>query len=348
MGALLEMISLNSHYFYFDDSSRNSFPDTPIEFLRSLQGLTIIDINGVDQSRCRVVTTLIHGNEPSGFIAIHLWLISQQVPAVNVRIIICNPEAAQLKPIFTHRYIEKSYDLNRFFSHPRGLPSPVAQRANKILQQVKEVSPEAIIDIHNTSGASPSFSVSVKPSQQHLQLAELFNQKIIITQLEVGAIMEQDFSAPIVTIECGAATDKSAHAIATDGLQKYFQQSDIFSDEKSSIFTYHNPVRVILTNDASVGFANQPLATTDVTLRQDIEDFNDKVLTKGEFIGWYQSNNSDFLSATSHSGEQRIQQLIEYRQGQLYAASDQQLFMVTNHPEIATKDCLFYSTPINS
>ncbi|MDQ7049183.1 MAG: succinylglutamate desuccinylase/aspartoacylase family protein [Enterobacterales bacterium] len=342
------MIPLNSHYFYFDDSSRNDFPDAPIDFLRSLEGLTVIDINGVDQSRCRVVTTLIHGNEPSGFIAVHLWLTGQQIPAVNLRIIICNPEAAQLKPLFSHRFINNSYDLNRFFSHPRGLPSPVAQRASKIMQLVKEVSPEAIIDIHNTSGASPSFSVSVNDNSQHLELAALFNQKIIITELEVGAIMEQDLGAPIITVECGGANDKTSHTIATNGLQMFFQKTHVFDNDKLNVIIYKNPVRVALTNDASVGFANQPLATTDITLRQDIEDFNHRTLEKGEFIGWCQSKESNLLSAQNHLGKELITHLIQYKQGQLYAASDQQLFMVTNHPEIATKDCLFYSTPVHS
>ena len=342
------MIALDSHYYYFDATTRNSLPDSPIDFLRSLEGLTVIDINGLDQTRCRVVTTLIHGNEPSGLIAIHLWLSGQQVPAVNLRIIICNPEAAQMKPVFTHRFIDNSYDLNRFFSHPRGLPSPVAQRASKILELVKEVSAEAIIDIHNTSGTSPSFSVSVKDSRQHIQLAALFNKKLIITELQVGAIMEQDVGSPIITVECGGANDKTSHTIATNGLQKYFQQSDIFSNARPEISIYRNPVRVILTNDASVGFASQPLATTDITLRQDIEDFNNRILPKGEFIGWYQSKQDNLLSAQNHQANEIIQQLIEYRKGQIYAASEQQLFMVTKHSEIASKDCLFYSTPVQN
>ncbi len=347
MGYLLEMIPLNSRYFFFDETIRESLPATPVDFLRSLDGLTVIDIKGIDESRTRVVTTLIHGNEPSGFIALHLWLSSGQKPAVNLRLIICNPEAAQIKPLFSHRYIDNSYDLNRFFSHPRGLPSPVAQRASQILQLVKEVSPEAIIDIHNTSGSSPSFTVSIHDSKKHLSLASLFNQKMIVTKLQVGAIMEQAFDAPIVTVECGGSKDKKSHALATDGIQNFFQQDDIFASEPKNIRIYYHPVRLLLTKDASVGFANQPLATTDITLREDIELFNEKPLTKGEFIGWYQSKDRNLLTAQDYLGKEVIDQLIDYRNGQLYSARNQQLFMVTSHPEIATKDCLYYSTPIH-
>ena len=99
------MSVLNSEITYLNDDFRSQIEPTALGFLRQLKGLTIFDIKGADQSRTRVVTTLIHGNEPSGFIACHLWLRSQSVPATNLRIIICNPEAARAKPIFTNRYV---------------------------------------------------------------------------------------------------------------------------------------------------------------------------------------------------------------------------------------------------
>ena len=101
---------------YFDESFRSQIAPTALGFLQQLDGLSIFDIKGVDQSRNRVITTLIHGNEPSGFIASHWWLRNDEIPATNIRIIICNPEAAQTKPKFSNRYLAHKKDLNRFFS----------------------------------------------------------------------------------------------------------------------------------------------------------------------------------------------------------------------------------------
>ena len=44
------------------------------QFLLSLTGPTVIDITGLDTTKCRVITHLLHGNEPSELIAIHRWL----------------------------------------------------------------------------------------------------------------------------------------------------------------------------------------------------------------------------------------------------------------------------------
>ena len=72
MGMLLEMNQLlKVDISYFDESFRFQIALTAIGFLQQLNGLSIFDIKGVDQSRSRVITTLIHGNKPSGFIASH-------------------------------------------------------------------------------------------------------------------------------------------------------------------------------------------------------------------------------------------------------------------------------------
>ena len=45
---------------------------------------TLLLIPGKDPSRVRAISTLLHANEPSGFIAIHRWLRSSPRPPVTV------------------------------------------------------------------------------------------------------------------------------------------------------------------------------------------------------------------------------------------------------------------------
>ena len=344
MGTLLEMTFLNPKISFFDSSYRSSIPTKLLKFLRSLDGLTVFDIEGKDPSKCRVVTTLIHGNEPSGLIATHLWLISGEIPQTNIRIIICNPEAARTKPFFTNRYIEQSDDLNRFFAKKKDDLSPVAERARQISKLVKDVSPEAIIDLHNTSGMSPAFAVSTCDDFNHLKLAELFTTSLILTQLHVGAIMEQPFNAPIVTIECGGANDNASHQIASEGLHKFFSYQEIFDHRKPLVKILKHPMRVELVNDASVGFSHHRLTTTDITLRADIEELNQSTTPKDEFIGWCEADEPLAFEAIDDQGINQIDNLFENRNGCLFTRRDMHLFMVTTVPEIATKDCLFYTT----
>ncbi|MFT5520767.1 MAG: hypothetical protein ACI9IA_001364 [Enterobacterales bacterium] len=344
MGVLLEMSFLNPDIIYFDSSYRQNVPDTVVGFLRSLIGLTVIDIEGNDSSRCRVITTLIHGNEPSGFIACHRWLKDKVMPETNVRFILCNPEAAKTKPFFTNRYVEHSEDLNRFFSREATDQSAVANRAQQILSLVREVNPEAIIDLHNTSGKSPAFSVSVVEDKQHLKLIELFTSTLIYTELKVGAIMEQCFDAPIVTIECGGANDNPSHRVAEKGLYRYTSKKDLFDNRNPTVQVYRHPLRIELKDDSSVGFAQHRLATTDITLRADIEELNRDITPEGEFLGWCDINDLEHFKAIDEHGINQIENILVNRDGCLFALVDLQLFMVTTVPEIATKDCLFYST----
>jgi len=338
------MSYLNSKPTYYNSNFRETIPETLLGFLRILSGLTIIDIEGVDQQRCRVVTTLIHGNEPSGIIACHLWLKGKKIPATNVRIIICNPEAAKTKPFFTNRYLAHSEDLNRFFSKKSSDGSEVSARAKMIYDLVCEVSPEAIVDLHNTSGSSPAFSVSVSEAHEHLKLVELFTRSLILTQLNVGAIMEQSFTSPIVTIECGGANENIAHQVATNGLQLFFHKEDLFDQRKSTVSVSRHPIRIELVGDASVGFCHHRLPTTDITLRTDIEELNHSITPGDEFIGWCDKDQPFAFKAIDDSGTDQVDNLFENRNGCIFTRKKMQLFMVTTIPEIATKDCLFYTT----
>lgn len=341
---MLEMSLLYPEVSYFDDSFRPQIEPTALGFLRQLQGLTIFDLKGEDSSRTRVVTTLIHGNEPSGFIASHLWLRSSSRPATNVRVIICNPEAARTKPMFTNRYLGRSDDLNRFFLTDESDTREVALRARQIKQAVAEVKPEAIIDLHNTSGNSPAFGVAVNDSPETLELVGLFSSKLILTGLSVGAIMELDFNAPIATIECGGSNEIYSHQVATDGLHEFFTRPDIFQNHSNRVSVHRQPVRVELVGDASIGFSHHRLPTTDITLRADIEILNREPTPAGEFLGWFDPDLPLPLKATDEQGNNQIESLIEVKNGCLFARNNMQLFMVTTVTEIATNDCIFYAT----
>ncbi|MET1256433.1 succinylglutamate desuccinylase/aspartoacylase domain-containing protein [Aliikangiella maris] len=329
---------------YFGDSFRHSIQPEALDFLHQLNGLSIIDIKGQDTSRWRVVTTLIHGNEPSGFIATHWWLKQAFKPITNIRIIICNPEAAQIAPAFSQRYIPSGEDLNRFFAEPLENDHEIAIRARQIKRAIEEVRPEAVIDLHNTSGNSPAFAVSIYDSIKELALAELFTQKFIFTGLKVGALMEQSLGAPIVTVECGGANQIRSHQVACDGLAQYFTLNDLFERETKNMSVHRHPIRVELVDKAVVGFAQNKLPTCNITFREDIEQFNQKQINEGEFLGWYNQQQQLPLKATDEQGVNRIGQLIETRNNEVYAKQSMQLFMITTLREIATKDCLFYAT----
>ena len=329
---------------FFTEDDLTDIAHSPLEFLRQLSGLCIFDIAGIDTKRTRVVTTLIHGNEPSGFIAIHRWLKQKIKPVVNIRFIICNVEAAQLSPEFSHRYLHFGQDLNRFFASEND-KTAIAKRARKIANVVNEVEPEAVVDLHNTSGISPAFGVAIDGSEQALDLISLFTNKVILTGLRVGAIMEQNFAAPIVTIECGGAGQIQSHQLAYEGLIKYVSDDNIFDRHASSVDIHEHPCRIELLPQSTVAFGHNHLPTADITLRADAEYLNNQLTPAGEFIGWYEGEAETLpLTAKNEQGTEQLNSMFSLQNGCIFTKQSIQIFMATTDPDIASKDCLFYAT----
>ncbi|MBL4899886.1 MAG: hypothetical protein JKX76_09635, partial [Colwellia sp.] len=93
-----------SELTYLQDPNRLDLHADYEQFLLSMIGPTVIDITGLDTKRCRVITTLLQGSEPSGLIALHRWLTTRDVnklPQTNLRFIICSVEAACVKPLLS-------------------------------------------------------------------------------------------------------------------------------------------------------------------------------------------------------------------------------------------------------
>lgn len=333
---------------YYRDAFKLKIAPTPLDFLRQLNGLSIFDVKGTDTSRTRVITTLIHGNEPSGFIALHRWLLEKKIPEVNIRFILCNPEAAALTPEFSHRYLVDAEDLNRFFTlnniSPTKSNNPIRHRAEKIIKAVTEVNPEAIVDLHNTSGSSPAFGVSIYDSDQVLDLISLFTNKVIITDLHVGAIMEQKFSAPIVTIECGGACQRQSHQLAIAGLEKFTNKKSIFDHHADTVDIHRHPCRIELKKGTVVGYGDYPLLTADITLRSDTELLNNELTPAGQLIGWYEKDNQLPLIVKDEQGNDKLSVMLYLEKGGIYTRQRLQIFMATKQIDIATNDCLFYAS----
>lgn len=88
------------------------------------------------------------------------------------------------------------------------LLSPYEDRPGKVAEEIvdlfEQYQPEAVLDIHNTSGHSPDFAVVTYESEPHEALVSLFCDRLVITDLRLGALMERSSRrCPVVTIECG-------------------------------------------------------------------------------------------------------------------------------------------------
>lgn len=314
------------------------------QFLLSLDVPTVIDISGKDQNRCRVIVTLLHGNEPSGLIAIHRWLTSHKelpTPETNIRFIICSVEAANATPLLSHRFLEGGIDINRCFGSDNN--KGYYQRAKIIEKTIQEVRPEAVIDLHNTSGSGPAFAVSSLLSTRGLSLTSFFCDAIILSGLELGALMEQDFNCPTITVECGGANDEQAHEVAYEGIEQIARCPSIDNfQQKKSVEIVYKPLRLELKQGKSLFYSTHNEGNDGVTLLAKIEQFNFGGAHKGQMLGWLDENGLDNLQLINESHEDVISEYFTVRDNQLVCATNLRIFMATPSYKIAKNDCLFY------
>lgn len=312
------------------------------DFLQRLGGTTWLHIPGRDRSRSRAFVTLLHGNEPSGTRALHAWLRSGARPAVDLVALVGTVQTALTVPHFSHRTLPARRDLNRSFRPPfLGLEGQVA---SELLRRLRELRPEALIDLHNTSGAGPAYGVTTRLDARHEALTAFFARRLIYTRLRLGALVEateEDF--PTVTVECGGVGDTRSDEIALEGLTRYAAADPLFDEDARPLMSVlRDPIRVELRQGARIAYGPEPVEDVDLTLCADLERHNFGLLNTGELLGWLGPAGPDALVARDADGRDRTSELFEAHEGCLRVARPLEPLMVTTNLRVAMSDCLFY------
>ncbi len=321
---------------------------TSVEFLRALRGPTHIHLPGRDSSRCRAVVTLLHGNEPSGLTAVHALLRQGVEPAVDIHFFIPSTVAALTEPLFHHRMLSGERDLNRCFKPPFS-DDPQSRLAKTILDSLEELQPEAMIDVHNTSGAGPSFGVATFMDDRHEALVRLFSHRMVITDLLLGSVMDLSGRlCPTVTIECGGARDEESDRMALIGMTQFLSLDNVLelgAPDDMSMDYFHNPMRLELKPGAAVSYGSAALPIAGICLLPDVEHLNFNYVEPHTQIGFITGDFTELLQARTRDGEDRLQRYFLVEDGMLTARLRMKFFMVTNNPEIARTDCILYLVP---
>lgn len=330
---------------YWRDPDPASLGESAVQFLERLPGPTHIHVSGRDRERCRAVTTLLHGNEPSGLYGVHDVLRRGVKPAIDIHCFIPNVDAARQAPGFIYRMLPHQKDLNRCFRPPWG-DSEQERLAREMLDRLEALAPESVIDVHNTSGSSPAFGVTTFMDPRHDALVSLFTRRMVVTGIRLGALMETSRAGrPVVTIECGGSQDPESNRTAIDGLERYFTLDDVLSPGRRdmALEVFHHPMRLELAEGGDIAFGERSLLEGGVTLRADIENHNFGYVGPDDRLGFVSGGLAGNLSVKDpDSGRERVGEFFRLEGDALHPSRRLKLFMVTTNPEIARKDCLFY------
>lgn len=329
---------------WLDAPAAADVPPHADAFLRRLAGPTALRIPGRDRSRTRVVVTLSHGNEPSGFRAVHGFLRSGTQPVTDALLLLTSVEAALLEPLYSHRQLSGRRDLNRCFRGP--FDDPEGALAREVLAAIDTAKPEAVVDLHNNSGHNPPYALGPVAGPRELVISTFFGERFVVTQLEIGALVEVAPS-PVITVECGRGGDPRADEVATRGLARFLATDPLVSASGSVSARPSqlllDPVRVCLRTELSLAVADAPRPGAHFTLRADVDRHNFETLPAGTCLGWLAEGCGWPLEARGADGADRSHQLFALRGDALETRSTLVPIMMTTDPQQARSDCLFYA-----
>ena len=320
---------------------------SPEDFLQVLLKPTWIYIKGRDSSRCRVMTTLLHGNEPSGFLALHRCLREKIVPETDLHCLIASVPAALSQPCFSTRMLPECRDLNRCFHPP--FDDEQGLLAEEILAHINDLKPEAVIDIHNTSGDGPSFGVSTLANSAHVALSALFSHRLVITNIKLGALMEvADNNFHVVTVEVGGREEPSSHETAYQGLCRYMLAQSLYeAGSDTDVFEIlQHPVRLEIKENKVLSYGSGADIDSDVTIVEGIEKYNFGEIPANTLLGWLGKSGLGSLEIINSDGGDLIDHFFENVSDALQTRVPMKLFMATPDPVLAMGDCLFYLVPM--
>jgi hypothetical protein len=321
---------------------REALGDTPQTWLAALGGPAVLRVPGRDRSRARGLATLLHGNEPSGLRALHAWLRSGAVPAVDLVCFVAAVEAAAAPPGFAHRMLPGRRDLNRCFVPP--FAGAEGELAGEALRLLREARCEALVDLHNNTGHNPAYGVACCADTAVVQLTALWGERLIVSDLRLGTLVEatsEDF--PSVTIECGRAGDPAADRVALAGLTRYATLEKLATPpEALGVAILEQPIRVCARPGVRLAFADAPMPGVDLTLAGDLDRHNFQLLLPGVPVGWVAAPGDWPLEAIGGDGNEVSRDWFVLRDGLLETRRAAMPIMMTVDAAVAQSDCLFY------
>lgn len=303
-----------------------------------LGGPTLIHLQH-GKGRPLFVSTLLHGNEHSGFLVLQKWfrrVINESFTFKRpIIFFIGNTLAART----SKRKCDNESDFNRVW---KGTDCELGNIAGEVLSYVQKERPLAAIDIHNNSGKNPFYTCVNKVDKQSLWLARFFSEKIIFFT-DPCEILANNFLkfCPAITIEAGKSRDPEGMKCLEDRLGPFFDLIKIGEDRDLSrydVLKAHGRIR--LTKCATVDFLFDESSTKEFSFPQDVENFNFELLKMGEVLCYCKSPAK--LSVITESGEDVSNEFFEFLDRKVVVKKPFIPTMITTDITILKDDCFAY------
>lgn len=306
------------------------------DLLELLGSPTLIHLQG-ESKPPMFVSTLLHGNETTGFYAIQRLLKEYQDKPLprSVSIFIGNVEAAAVK----QRRLDSQPDYNRVWPgtyHDDCAETDMMKTVANIMRKNK---PFASIDIHNNTGLNPHYACVNILNPHCMQLAGMFGSTVVYFTSPKG-VQSAAFSdfCPSIVLECGQSGQADGVTHSTRFLQTVLNTEKLPSEHPEHINLFHTVARVTVPEMFSLGTESN----TDIHLNHELEKKNFIQIDAGaEFAGLNADSNAR-LVVTNESSEDVTSEFFDVVNSKLILKKNATLSMYTTNERAIRQDCLCY------
>lgn len=312
----------------------NFFNLKPTQLNKLWGAPTLIHLEG-EKKQPLFISTLLHGNETSGFFALQHLLKDYKLPR-SIILFFGNLEAAEKGM----RHLPDRPDFNRIWS---GEDSREKLLAKEVMNIAKGENIWANIDIHNNTGDNPYYACLNNLETPYLALASQFARSVVYFN-EPHQVQSIAFSniCPSVTLECGKSGDKAGVEYLVDYLKEILSLDTLedIQNPMEDIQLYQTVARIKLDPLAHVDFKFSPSSKSDISFVKDLDHLNFKDHAPGEAIAYIK--NPHFLKVINDKDEDVTDKFFKVERGQLIFKTHCTPSMLTKNIEIAKDDSLGY------
>lgn len=316
------------------------FLSAEIEALQDLLGgPTLIHLKG-RRDDTLFVSTLLHGNEDTGFKALQGLLQKHDLNALprNLSIFIGNVAAAKLRM----RRLDGQPDYNRVWPGAADGGTPEHALMHAVVEHMRTRNLFASVDIHNNTGLNPHYACINRLEQPFYHLATLFSRTVVYFLRPLG-VQSSAFAplCPAVTLECGkpGSADSVTHALSFLDACLHLTALPTHAIAKHDLDLFHTVATVKVAENAEFGFGPGPGA---LRLDPALDHMNFCELPPGTRFGQLAQDSLDCLEVRDEMGQAVGTRYFSAHQGELTTRRPIMPAMLTRDERVIRQDCLCY------
>ncbi len=300
-----------------------------------LPGPTLIHLEG-EHPRPLFVSVMLHGNEPTGLLALQKLLAEYRERALPraLSIFIGNVAAAALR----QRRLEGQPDFNRIWG---GGPGPEERMAAEVVAQMAARRPFASIDIHNNTGRNPHYACINRLTPPFLNLARAFSRTLVYFTRPLG-VQSLAFAplCPAVTLECGQPGESYGVDHAAAYLRSILTLEHLPADPPGAddYDLFHTVAVVKVPPQHTFGFDGDE---ADILFDTALDRYNFTELPAGTRFGRLLDPNAR-LQCRDEQDRDVGERYFRYQEGNIELARPVMPAMLTLDQRVIRQDCLCY------